>query len=249
MKSFLETNLVPFLTSPDFAICAATLFPVFRCRSVPVNKFIVKTGLFIEDVSVSRSTIQWPFQKIKVISMEPINFRFLKSSRSKELIPFSLPLTLTVAPVHPHKNSEGFLNFVTRLGDMDQEKLSEILENIVDEEIQSFIGNKTFFEITNDINLFRRHFIHRVSGNLNSLGLEVYNANIGKLRKIKESNWNQEDFISPFSETENNIQQKNTPQFPLERFNSTSKDLRDSFHRFDSPDTFYLSEAINRNKE
>ena len=143
---------------------------------------MAKTGLFVKGVNVSRMTIQWPFQQIKIIKMNPINYPFLGENMSKELVPFSLPLTFTISPVHPEKNLSGFISYATRFGDMDNNCVKNIIAGIVHGETRAFVGSLTINEIFSDRDKFRTLVVDKVQEDLNQFGLEIHNANIEEMK-------------------------------------------------------------------
>ena len=165
------------------------LFAALRYRTVAANKFMAKTGPFVNGVFVSRRTFQWPFQQIKVIDMSPTNYHFLGKNMSKELVPFSLPLTFTIGPMHPEKNLTGFINFATRLGDMDHEGVKNIIGGIVNGETRGFVGGMTIQEIFNDKEAFRNHVVDRIQKDLEQFGLEIHNANIEEMHDTEGNSY------------------------------------------------------------
>ena len=164
-------------------------FAALRYRTVPANKFIAKTGPFINGVHVSRKTFQWPFQRIKIIDLSPINYHFLGNNMSNELVPFRLPLTFTIGPMHPEKNLQGFINFATRLGDMDRDGIENIIGGIVNGETRGFVGGMTIQEIFNDKEAFRNHVVDRVQKDLEQFGLEIHNANIEEMHDTEGNSY------------------------------------------------------------
>jgi flotillin len=142
---------------------------------------MAKTGPFVKGVHVSRKTFQLPFQKIKVIKMDPINYHFLGSNMSKELVPFKLPLTFTVSPRHPEIDLPGFIKYATRLGDMDHEGVKTIIAGIVHGETRGFVASMTIPEIFSDKEAFKQHVVDRVQKDLDQFGLEIHNANIEEM--------------------------------------------------------------------
>lgn len=172
------------LTAAIFGGGALSLgaFAASRYRTVSANKFMAKTGPFVSGVSVSRKTFQWPFQRIAVVSMEPINHHFLGNNMSKEYVPFKLPLTFTVGPRHPEKDLEGFINYATRLGDLDHDGVKNILAGIVHGEVRKFIGGMTIPEIFNDREAFGKQVVERVQKDLDKYGVEIQNANIEEMQ-------------------------------------------------------------------
>lgn len=163
-------------------LMAAGTFVAMRYRSVPANKFMAKTGPFVKGVHCSRKTIQWPFQEIKIINMEPINYHFLGSNMSEELVPFELPLTFTVSPVHPEIDLDGFIRYATRLGDMDHDEIKNILSGIVNGETRVFVAGMTIDEIFKDKEAFKNHVVNRIQKDLDQFGIKIYNANIEEMK-------------------------------------------------------------------
>lgn len=164
-------------------------FAAMRYRSVPANMFMAKTGLFIKDVHVSRKTFQLPFQKIKIINMEPINYHFLGSNMSKELVPFKLPLTFTVSPKHPDEDMLGFIRYATRLGDMNHDGVKNIIGGIVNGETRGFVGGMTIEQIFSDKDAFRKHVVERVQQDLDQFGLKIHNANIEEMHDTEGNSY------------------------------------------------------------
>jgi flotillin len=50
---------------------------------------------------------------------------------SKELVPFSLPMVFTVAPINPNVDINRFLTYARKLGGLSLEKVVEIIGGIV----------------------------------------------------------------------------------------------------------------------
>ncbi|AGC02146.1 hypothetical protein H012_gp308 [Acanthamoeba polyphaga moumouvirus] len=160
-----------------------------RYRSVRANQYMAKTGAFVKGVHVSRKTFQWPFQEIKVIDLSPINFHFLGSNMSKELVPFKLPVTFTVSPKHPERDLEGFINYATRLGDMNEDQVKNIIGGIVNGETRAFVGTMTIQEIFNDKEAFKKNVVDRVQKDLDQFGLEIHNANIEEMHDTEGNSY------------------------------------------------------------
>lgn len=51
-------------------------FAVLRYKVSKPDQYIVKTGLGVKDIDISKKTIQWPFQKCQFIEMNPRNYHF-----------------------------------------------------------------------------------------------------------------------------------------------------------------------------
>ncbi|AVL95006.1 hypothetical protein ma620 [Moumouvirus australiensis] len=176
------------VTAASMGITAAGAVAL-RYRSVRANQYMAKTGLLVKGVHVSRQTFQWPFQEIKVIDLSPINFHFLGSNMSKELVPFKLPVTFTVSPKHPEKDLEGFINYATRLGDMDEDQVKNIIGGIVNGETRAVVGTMTIQEIFNDKEAFKKNVVDRVQKDLDQFGLEIHNANIEEMHDTEGNSY------------------------------------------------------------
>ncbi|BCS83397.1 spfh domain-containing protein [Cotonvirus japonicus] len=163
------------------AIGAAAAFVGLRYKSVAATQYMAKTGLGVTGVHVSRKTIQWPFQKIKTVSLNPISYKFIGSNMSKEMVPFELPLTFTVSPKHPEIDVDGFIKYVTRLGDMSEGEIKNIIGGIVNGETRSYVGTMTIKEIFSGKREFQEYVVERVQENLDQFGLKIHNANIEEM--------------------------------------------------------------------
>lgn len=156
-------------------------FIATRFKSVPVNQYMAKTGPFVSGVKVSRNTVKLPFQQIKIINLNPINYHFTGNNMSKELVPFELPLTFTISPKHPEEDMEGFVLYATRLGDMDHDAVQNIISGIVHGETRVYVAGLTIENIFNDKEVFREMVVKKIQEDLNQFGLKIHNANIEEM--------------------------------------------------------------------
>ena len=60
-------------------------FILSRYRVCSASQYMVRTGLGINDMSVSRKGVHWPLQKLYVPDMTPKNYRFQLHNMSREL--------------------------------------------------------------------------------------------------------------------------------------------------------------------
>ena len=100
---------------------------------------------------------------------------------SKELVPFELPLTFTVGPIHPDTDKPGFIRYATRLSGMEVEDIKKLIESIVNGETRGYVATMTIQEIFNDKEAFRNHVVDRIQNDLHQYGLEIHNANIEEM--------------------------------------------------------------------
>ena len=94
-RNFVDPTVV--ITSAS-VIGGAIVFGSFRYKVSNPNQYLVRTGLGIKDIKISKQGFQWPFQKYKFISMEPHNYTFNLSSMSLEKLEFVLPGVFTIGP-------------------------------------------------------------------------------------------------------------------------------------------------------
>jgi hypothetical protein len=65
----------------------------------PLNaQYIVRTGLGLADVAISKKAVQWPLQKASVLELVPQSYSFVLGGMSKEKLSFELPVNFTVGP-------------------------------------------------------------------------------------------------------------------------------------------------------
>jgi flotillin len=114
------------------------------------NEYLVKTGMGISDMYAAKKTVRWPFQKVRFISLSPTNYQFDLKHMSKELVPFSLPMVFTVAPINPNVNIDGFLTYVRKLGGLSPAKVAEIIAGIVHGETRVLSAKLTVREMFED---------------------------------------------------------------------------------------------------
>lgn len=181
--------IIEIVATAGVAVVGTAGLIASRIHSVPTNKFMAKTGPLVRGVHVSRYTVQWPFQRIKTINMEPINYHFLGKNMSKELVPFELPLTFTISPKHPEKDLQGFINYATMMGDLDHEGIKNIIAGIVNGETRGFVGGMTIEQIFSDKEAFRKHVVESVQKDLDRFGLEIHNANIEEMHDTQGNSY------------------------------------------------------------
>jgi len=79
-----------------------------RYRISKPDEYLVRTGLFIKDMTVTKQGFQWPFQTYRFIKMQPINFSFNLSSMSQEKLEFVLPCVFTIGPKNNPESIEKY---------------------------------------------------------------------------------------------------------------------------------------------
>ncbi|OQR88137.1 hypothetical protein ACHHYP_07523 [Achlya hypogyna] len=158
-----------------------------RYRVCPPNQYLVRTGLGIKDMAVSRMGVQWPFQEAITVSMSPSSFRFNLACLSKQYLPFEMPVAYTVAPASPVEDPAGFARYVERMHKLPAAEFEETLLGIIHGETRVQAARMDIDAINDDREAFRTHVVSLVQRQLQQLGLEIINANIAELREAKRA--------------------------------------------------------------
>ncbi|KDO21641.1 hypothetical protein SPRG_12882 [Saprolegnia parasitica CBS 223.65] len=159
-----------------------------RFHVCPPNRYLVRTGLGIKDMAVSRMGLQWPFQEAITVPMNPSSFRFNLACLSKQYLPFEMPVAYTVAPANPIEDPSGFKRYVERMQQLPPDEFEETLLGIIHGETRVQAALMDIDAINDDREAFRTNVVALVQRQLNQLGLEIINANIAELREAKRAN-------------------------------------------------------------
>lgn len=187
-QEYIQSKLSNIGTKEIFMVTAGTIiiglgaFVASRFRVTPANQFIAKTGLFVDKVAVSRKTIQWPFQVIRIVNMKPITYEFIaKNCMTKERIPFELPTKFNIAPLHPDENLPGFINYVTRVQGMQEPEIHDLLQNIIIGKTREFTNTLSVEQIVADREAFKKGVVQHIEEELRLNGFEATTANISEI--------------------------------------------------------------------
>jgi len=136
------------------------------------NEYLVRTGLGIEDISIDKQGVLWPFQKYKFINMQPTNYTFNLHAMSVEKIDFILPGVFTIGP---KDDKESMIKYVRSLDisrdDTDQNhKINEIILGILEGEVRTLSSQMTIEEIFNNRKTFKEKIIDNVQKELDQVG-------------------------------------------------------------------------------
>lgn len=101
-KNKLQTrpmaDMLIYASVGSFITTCAVLTCADRYRISGANQYLIRTGLGIADMKVSKKGFQLPFQKYEFINMNPRNYEFNLHSMSSEKIEFELPGVFTIGP-------------------------------------------------------------------------------------------------------------------------------------------------------
>jgi len=96
--SFDPTTLSLAVGVPSLLTLGLVAFAVHRYKTSGPKDMLVRTGLGISDILVTKKGYHWPFQKFRFINLRPTNFDFELNSMSSEKLEFVLPGSFTIGP-------------------------------------------------------------------------------------------------------------------------------------------------------
>lgn len=151
----------------------------------PPNEYIVKTGLFIDTMQISKTTLRLPFQQCKIINLEPKNYFFELDAMSNEKMEFMLPVFFTIGPCDKQEDLIKYATYILSLeGDGESSNLEEIVKGIIEGETRVLCASMPIEKIFNDRVKFKEDIVDKIQEELSKFGLKVYNANVKELKDM-----------------------------------------------------------------
>jgi flotillin len=151
-------------------------------------EYLIKTGLGIQDLRISKKALLWPFQRITRVDLRPVNYSFTLHNMSKEKIEFALPMNFTFGPANPLEDQEGFLRYARLMHDSSPDTLTKTILGVVEGETRGLTSTLTVEEMFNARDKFKTEVLDKIKLHLHSLGLNLYNANIRELSDLDHTN-------------------------------------------------------------
>jgi len=136
------------------------------------NEYLVRTGLLIEDIKVSKTGFLWPFQEYSYITMNPKSYSFDIHSMSLEKLEFFLPCVFTIGPKNDPESLVKFARFLGGLkSDNGNSEMHDYIKNITKDMKADAVANiiRTLDNIMNSQN---------VRSNLNDIILGVLEGEV-----------------------------------------------------------------------
>ena len=200
---FTAATLISYPVAATLA--AATAFVLKRYHVANPAQYIVRTGLGVRDVSISKKALQWPLQRVARISMQPLNYTFSLHAMSKEKMEFVLPGVFTVGPASDLDALRRYAMLMTsnvsdldvgldvgldgNAGAADAAHLSSIIKGVVEGETRVLAASLEIEEIFESRDKFRQRILDTVQHELSGFGLCIYNANIKELEDAPGSEY------------------------------------------------------------
>lgn len=181
------------------------LFMNERYRISSPDEYLVKTGLFIKDLSVSKQSLQLPFQTYRFIKMQPINYSFDLNSMSQEKLEFVLPCVFTIGPKDDIESIKKYAKLLP-IEDKndDATHIYKIIQGIIEGETRALSASMTIEEIFSDRKTYKESLLMEIQKELDTFGLQVYNINVKELQDTPGSEYFERVRQKKRSEAENN---------------------------------------------
>jgi flotillin len=175
------------LIKVGMATCAAAALVAvaMRVKISGPSQYVVRTGLGIRDISVTKNNIQWPFQKAHMMSIEPVTFPIEVDAMSIQRIPFRMPSVWTIGPKNEQKSLE---NYARLLMDKGNNGVHDTMQGVIQGEIRVLTANLDLNQLFSDRDKFKNAVVDKINTVVEPFGLIVYNANIAELTDLDKEN-------------------------------------------------------------
>lgn len=156
-----------------------------RYRVAGPSQYIVRTGLGIQDISVTKKAVVWPFQKYKIMSVEPTTFPIEVDAMSAHRIPFRMPSVWTIGPKN---NTIDLKNYARYLMDKGSKGVQETVAGVIQGETRVLTANLELNKLFSDRDEFKNQVVTKINEVIDPFGLIIYNANIAELTDLDDQN-------------------------------------------------------------
>lgn len=200
----LQELIVPCSIISGLAIF---MFGANRYKISKPDEYLVRTGLGIKDINISKQGFRWPFQKCKFIDMHPKNYSFNLNAMSNEKINFILPGIFTIGPKN---DKDALTKYVRILENVDKhddqtiKTIDTIILGILEGEVRTLSSSMSMEELFSDRKSFKEKILKEIQEELDQVGLWIYNANIKELQDSEDSKYFFNIRQKKLSEAENN---------------------------------------------
>lgn len=175
-----------FLAVLGAGVAAAAAYGLcLRYRVAGPTQYVVRTGLGIDDIVISKKAVQWPFQTYRLLDMQPTTFSVEVDAMSRQRIPFRMPSVWTIGP---QNNLVALQRYSRLVIDKTPDELQETVEGIIQGEARILTANMDLDDLFNNRGEFKGRITTGINASLEDLGLTVYNANIKELADLDEHN-------------------------------------------------------------
>jgi len=156
-----------------------------RVKIARASQYVVRTGILIEDISVTKKAIQLPFQQCSMMSIEPVTLEIEVDAMSMQRIPFRMPSVWTIGPKNDAKHLE---NYARLLMDKGPKGVEETIEGVIQGETRVLTANLDLNKLFSDRDDFKHEVVGKINHVMEPFGLTIYNANIAELKDLDKDN-------------------------------------------------------------
>lgn len=162
---------------------AATVGLLARYRISQPHQFLVRTGLGIRNVKLSKQGIQWPFQTAQFVDVTPKQYNFSLGAMSSEKLQFLMPGVMTIGPRLDEPSLDKYAQLLSS-GDP-----SRLIHGIIEGETRIIAASMKMDTLFQDRAGFKEAITKGVESELEAFGLQVYNANLMELEDTAGSEY------------------------------------------------------------
>ena len=120
------------------------------------------TGIFVNDIKITKKAIIWPFQKCSVIDLTPVNYTFKVNAMSAEKLAFFLPAVFTIGPkVEDHESLVKYAKLLSHQ-QRDSHDVKELVKGVIEGETRVLAASMTMGEIFRGTKDFKREVFEKV---------------------------------------------------------------------------------------
>lgn len=159
-------------------------------RVCNANQWLIRTGLGIKNKQLKRSCVRWPLQYLTTIDMSPLVLKIDIEGPTKDLIPTCIPFSITLRPIDPEKDPEGFNEYVSRVANLFETKnqddrkmrINELIAPFVTGAGRQLVATMEIQELFVGREDFKKQVEEIMTKEVNKYGMEIQNACIQNLQ-------------------------------------------------------------------
>jgi flotillin len=156
-----------------------------RYKVAKPSQYLVRTGLGIDGLSITKKGVHWPGQRVSYVEMAPTTFSVNVPAMSKERIPFLMPSVWTVGP---KDDPVSLRTYASLLSDKGINALENTVVGVIQGETRVLTANLSLDDLFSGREEFRGNVEAKINKVIGDLGLKVYNANVAELSDLDDKN-------------------------------------------------------------
>lgn len=169
------------------------IFPNYITAST--NQYIVKTGLSIDTVKITKSTFKFPFQKAICVDINPQLYEFDLYGSTNDKFEFIIKCVVMMGPdvmtgdIDLDKGN--LTKYVTFLNPYynDKKYMHPMFLNIAENILHTSSAKIKLNELINNFYDFKVKFIDNFQKNIEQYGLKIFNINIKNIKDFNDNKY------------------------------------------------------------